>query len=226
MIRFYFIRHGETLYNLEEKVQGWNNSPLTELGKYQAKCTGYGLRDTVFVRAFSGDAQRQIDTASIVMQENGHPCQIISDFHFREMRYGKYEGGTFIDMLMPLYDSLKEEYKSYNGLYKLYNDYQIAEELKKRDETGTFEGLDATFGRIFSGLTEICKQYKDGNILISTSAIAIASVVTNLFPEIPQPGLVENASITIISYDGEYRLLEYSSIAYRQNGEQHYSFPS
>ena len=104
MIQIYLIRHGQTRFNQQKIVQGWNDSPLTEQGIYQAKCTGYGLRNTVFTKAFSGDTMRQIHTAETIMKENLHPIKIIPDPHFREMCYGKYEGGSYYEMLNPLYE--------------------------------------------------------------------------------------------------------------------------
>jgi len=37
---FYLMRHGQTLFNLMEKIQGASDSPLTELGIEQAKKAG------------------------------------------------------------------------------------------------------------------------------------------------------------------------------------------
>ncbi len=217
------MRHGETVYNLQEKVQGWNDSPLTELGIYQAKCAGYGLRNTSFRIAYSGDALRQINTAKAFMQENNHPVEIIPDWHFREMNYGKYEDGSYKDMLGPLFDEINEPYSGYVGLYRHYGDFQIAEELFKRDETGIFEGEKRVWKRVSEGLEMICKEYDDGNILVSTSSFAIAATLHHLFPDFVQPRLVENASITIVSFDGSYRLQDYNNIEYRKIGEEYYS---
>ena len=38
--KLYLMRHGQTLFNLQNKIQGWCDSPLTELGQYQAKVAG------------------------------------------------------------------------------------------------------------------------------------------------------------------------------------------
>ena len=223
MIRFYFIRHGETEYNLQGKVQGWNDSPLTKLGIFQAKCTGYGLRKTVFQCAYSGDALRQIDTARIVMNENEQPIQIITDPHFREMCYGGYEDGTYYEMLNPLYEIKNAEFDGYDGLYRYYSDIEIVRELEKRDETGSFEGMENAWNRLSEGLETICMKHYDGNILISTSSFAICTILYHLFPDFVQPKLVANASITVVSYDGSYHLEDYNNIAYRKAGEEYYS---
>ena len=41
----YLMRHGQTLFNLEHKIQGWCDSPLTELGIAQAKIAGRYFTD-------------------------------------------------------------------------------------------------------------------------------------------------------------------------------------
>lgn len=223
MITIYLLRHGETLYNVQEIVQGWNDSPLTSLGIYQAKCTGYGLRNTVFMKAFSGDSQRQIDTADKFMKENKSPVEIITDKRFREMCFGKYEYGTYVDMLEPIYRKFNSLYKSHDGLYEYLDETGIDSELYQRDETGEYEGIERTWKRISEALEEICNKYKGGNVLISTSSFAINTILLKLFPDNKLNGLVSNASITVISYDGIYHLLDYNNIQYRKEGEKHFS---
>ncbi|MBQ6478270.1 MAG: histidine phosphatase family protein [Erysipelotrichaceae bacterium] len=218
-----FLRHGETTYNIQEIVQGWNDSPLSKLGVLQAKCTGYGLRNISFVKAYSGDASRQIDSAVNFMNENLNPAEIICDYHFREMCYGKYEEGSYEAMLGPLFEAFQEKYHGYDGLYRYYDDFEIVEQLLKRDETGRFEGLERVWKRVSQGIDAILKEHDEGNILISTSSFTIATVIHKLFPDFKQPRLVENASISIISYNGSYRLLDYNNIEYRKKGEKHFA---
>ena len=43
--KLYLMRHGQTLFNLQNKIQGWCDSPLTELGQYQAKVAGQYFKD-------------------------------------------------------------------------------------------------------------------------------------------------------------------------------------
>ncbi|MBR5755148.1 MAG: histidine phosphatase family protein [Erysipelotrichaceae bacterium] len=224
MIHLYLLRHGETEHNLNERVQGWNDSPLTELGLFQARCTGYGLRNVIFEKAYSGDCLRQINTAKTVLSENLHETELIPDPHFREMCYGKYEDGTYYDMLNPLYEMKNAEYDGYDGLYRFYSDIDIAAELVKRDETQKFEGTGKAWQRLSEGLEMIFRDNREGNILISTSSMAICSMIHHLFPDFIQPRLVSNASITVISYDGTYHLDDYNNTEYKNLGEQHFRY--
>ena len=224
MLKIYLLRHGQTLFNIEEIVQGWNDSPLSELGQYQARCTGYGLKDVFFTQAYCGDTGRQIETAQAFLSMNSHETSILTDFHFREMCYGKYQDGPYFAMLNQLYEKVNAVYDGYDGLYRFYNDIEIATMLKETDETGAFEGPLKLFNRFKEGLDQICEIHQEGNILISTSSMAICSVIHYLFPEVIQKHLVENASITVLSYhDHHFDLLEYNNIEYRKKGEEFFN---
>ena len=60
MKHLYLMRHGETLFNLRHKIQGWCDSPLTEEGIAQARRAGEALteRGVVPSLAFSSTADR------------------------------------------------------------------------------------------------------------------------------------------------------------------------
>lgn len=82
-VTFYFARHGETQFNVQNRVQGWCDSPLTPSGIYDAYRLGRGLADVEFVGAGTSDAGRARHTLSLVLEarENerlyrveGYPC--------------------------------------------------------------------------------------------------------------------------------------------------------
>ena len=223
MLRIFLLRHGQTIFNIQDICQGWNDSPLTEMGLYQPKCTGYGLRKTEFVKAYSGDTQRQIDTSKQFLSQNKKQIEIIADMHFREMCYGKYQGGSYENLLGPLFKMHGEEYGGYTQLYKYMNDYEIARQVCLNDETGETEGPERAYLRFKEGLDMIVKDIKDGNVLISTSSAVISFVITKLFPDYKQSGLVDNASITIIDYEyGKWILEDYNNTTYRDVGDEHF----
>ena len=60
----YLMRHGQTLFNLQHKIQGWCDSPLTELGIKQAKVAGKWFKDhdITFDHAYSSTSERCCDT--------------------------------------------------------------------------------------------------------------------------------------------------------------------
>ena len=66
--KLYLMRHGQTLFNLQNKIQGWCDSPLTELGQYQAKVAGQYFKDhqITFDHAYCSTSERCSDTLELV----------------------------------------------------------------------------------------------------------------------------------------------------------------
>lgn len=220
MLKIYLLRHGKTLLNENEQVQGWNDSELTIEGQFQAKCAGYGARDILFNKAYCGDLGRQITTAELFLSQNNNHTKLIKDSNFREMCYGKYQFHPYKDMLDPLFKMYGGEYCGYEGLYKYMDDIEIGTEVARRDETGLTEGPIKVWERFSKGLDRIVSENSDGNILLSTSSFGIAVVLKNLFPDFIQGGLVDNASLTVLSYENrKYKLDDYNNINYRLVGE-------
>ena len=64
----YLMRHGETLFNVRKKIQGWCDAPLTELGIKQAKVAGKYFKDhnITFDHAYSSTSERACDTLELV----------------------------------------------------------------------------------------------------------------------------------------------------------------
>ena len=92
MHRIYFVRHGETVWNVENKICGMTDSPLTENGRAQARQTGAlvhasGLHiDEILYSPLS----RAADTAKAIAAATGIPAR--EEPRLREQCFGKYEG--------------------------------------------------------------------------------------------------------------------------------------
>lgn len=63
----YLVRHGQTDFNKDRKLQGWSESPLNENGINLAKQTAEGLKDISFDYAFSSPLIRAYTTAEIII---------------------------------------------------------------------------------------------------------------------------------------------------------------
>lgn len=61
-MQFYFVRHGKTHFNQQQKVQGWCDSPLIAEGVATAREAGKKLAHVKFARAYSSDAGRACQT--------------------------------------------------------------------------------------------------------------------------------------------------------------------
>jgi probable phosphoglycerate mutase len=86
------VRHGETLWNQQGRMQGQQDSPLTELGVRQARLLARRLKDVPFVALYSSDLGRAYRTAVSIADETGH--EIVSDVRLRERNFGIFEGLT------------------------------------------------------------------------------------------------------------------------------------
>jgi len=92
MGQLYFIRHGQTVWNVERRVAGATDVPLTELGHEQALETGRQL----LARGVQADIilcsplQRAVDTARHISEITGIPFQ--PEPRLKEQNFGKWEG--------------------------------------------------------------------------------------------------------------------------------------
>lgn len=66
-VTFYVVRHGQTLFNVMGKVQGWCDTPLTDEGVRAAEALGRGLADVDFAAAFSSDSGRAVQTLDALL---------------------------------------------------------------------------------------------------------------------------------------------------------------
>ncbi|MFC0265364.1 histidine phosphatase family protein [Alloscardovia macacae] len=96
-VHLYLVRHGQTYFNVYNRLQGWSNSPLTESGRADAVRAGEKLADIQFDAAFCSDTTRAQDTARIILEKNAHARaahmrEAEAHMEFREQFYGYFEG--------------------------------------------------------------------------------------------------------------------------------------
>ncbi|MGD8670628.1 MAG: histidine phosphatase family protein, partial [Desulfobacterales bacterium] len=86
------IRHGETRWNAEQRYQGHEDSPLTEIGRNQVEALGLRMKAFEFNSLISSDLGRAQETAAIIAHYTGHTVE--TDSRIRERNYGVLEGLT------------------------------------------------------------------------------------------------------------------------------------
>jgi len=87
------VRHGETVWNVQGRLQGHLDSDLTTLGCRQADATAKRLARETFHVLYSSDLGRAYRTAERVAQQTGHA--IITDRRLRERNLGIFQGLTY-----------------------------------------------------------------------------------------------------------------------------------
>ena len=92
MHSIYFARHGETVWNVENKICGMTDSPLTEKGRQQARELGQKVKESgVHIdEILYSPLSRAADTAKAVAEPTGLPARC--EPRLREQCFGKYEG--------------------------------------------------------------------------------------------------------------------------------------
>ena len=169
------VRHGETDWNAQERLQGRTDIPLNENGKAQAMKCGEFLAQTSWEAVITSPLKRAKETAEIIATYIGEPVMI--NEAFIEKCFGEAEGMT-----------AEEREKAYPG--KQYP-YQESE-----------EDLEA---RLLSGLQDIQRKYRDKKvILVSHGAVIhkILKMMSNQAIVSPQMKL-KNACLSTIRFQGE-----------------------
>ena len=92
MHNIYFARHGETVWNVENKICGMTDSPLTEKGRQQARELGRKVRESGvrIDEILYSPLSRAADTAKAVAEATGLPARC--EPRLREQCFGRYEG--------------------------------------------------------------------------------------------------------------------------------------
>lgn len=93
----YLTRHGQTEWNLEKRLQGRGNSPLTEAGIKGAEELRDRIKNLKLHEIYSSPIERALITANII--KGDHNLQIKTEDGFMEMSFGDYEGSKSDDIL-------------------------------------------------------------------------------------------------------------------------------
>jgi probable phosphoglycerate mutase len=90
--RFCIVRHGETDWNVEKRIQGHIDIPLNAAGLAQAEATARGLTGYVFDAAYSSDLGRAWQTAQVIGRHLNLNVRRTPDL--RERHFGILQGLT------------------------------------------------------------------------------------------------------------------------------------
>ena len=98
--RLYFVRHGETDWNAEGRLQGQRDIPLNDLGRVQAEECGRLLADLherpEDLAFFASPLSRTAETMEILRATLGlHPASYHREDRLKELAFGQWEGMTW-----------------------------------------------------------------------------------------------------------------------------------
>ncbi len=179
------IRHGETLWNTERRMQGHRDSPLTERGLWQARQLGLRLKDQPFAALYSSDLPRAARTAGEIAAVTGHT--IISDERLRERHFGVFEGLTQAEMR-------EREPEAY-------------ERFMSRDPQYAVPGGESPadfFERCRMALEDLARRHPGDTIAVVTHGLVLDSAyraATGLALDAQRPVPLVNASLNWFAFD-------------------------
>lgn len=210
-LTFYFMRHGETYFNVYGRVQGWCNAPLTEKGIEDIKRSGRGLAAIKFDAVYASDLQRTRETAEIAISQSPHAdkYQIETFSELREVNFGYFEGLPAEE----LYNKVKE-YAVATGLKDPFQDQQFdmpqfLKLAKLADPYHHAENYVEFWNRVESGLLTLLNRHAgtDQKILVVSHGLTIANLIHGLVADYEPGEPLKNASISIVEYrDGQFHL--------------------
>ncbi len=157
MSKIYIIRHGKTELNQANALQGRSDYPLNEEGIRQAQEAAELLRDIDFSYVFTSPLIRAVQTAKLAAPG----VEPVADERLIEMDYGPYEG---IDL-----HHLPPE------IITFFSDFVHNPAPDGMEQLSSVVGRAGEFLEAIKGL--------EGNILISTHAIAMKGLLEYLTPE-------------------------------------------
>lgn len=227
-ITIYFARHGKTMLNTADRVQGWIDSPLTEQGIEVAEYLGAGLNDIEFDEFYTSDAGRQRETMSILLDAIGkRGTSVIEDKRLREAYFGSFEGGFNRDMAdaaakqLGLSDATALMQAMKEG--KLTTE-QVTNGIANADPAKQAETFLQIKARTQAALADIIKraqQQQQKNILVVSSGTSIQALISDLTDDINKNKPLANATIVKLVYkNGVLVVEEIGNTSYIEKGKK------
>jgi broad specificity phosphatase PhoE len=212
-INLYLIRHGETLLNRYQKMQGWADSPLTEPGKAVAIETGKKLANISFDRVYTSDSGRTVETAELILQQNQQYDNLVTQKtrELREIFFGSFEG----EASDVIWEKMRRE-KGYDNVAEMLSKLTMEEVLNlfhSIDPLGHAENYQEFTNRIDKGLNIITNDAKneEENVLVVSHGVVIMNLVNKFSKEPIGPIEIKNSSITRLEFlDNQFTLISYN----------------
>ena len=184
----YLVRHGQTVFNTQGRIQGQQDSPLTETGIATTQKTALALKDKGITTIVSSCLGRAQQTSQILAQNLG--AKIVLDERLNEIRITPWEGRRKQDLIK----ENNQEYISYITKPHQYTSTQCEE-------------FGHLMQRTYACLCDVVERYKGETLLLVSHEIALRTLLLAIKKQPVTADfwktIVPQSSITTISYDGK-----------------------
>ncbi|MFC9541586.1 histidine phosphatase family protein [Lysinibacillus sp. NPDC056959] len=194
---FYLVRHGETMWNKEQRLQGWLDSPLSVNGILHAEKLRDHLKNINFTAAYSSSSGRAKETMQILLADRQLP--VYDEENLREIFLGDWQGKKVEDIVIAHPD------------YELYTDYP-----------GQFvathtESFGMVTERAMFTLKKIAEKYPENTVLIVSHAVTIKCIINAILgrrvDQLWTEPFINGTSVTIIEQvDQQWHVQEIGNI--------------
>jgi len=197
--RLCVVRHGETAWNAEHRVQGQLDVPLNEVGQAQAQAAARALAREKFDIIYSSDLSRAQQTAAPTAELLAMP--VVVDRELRERHYGIFERLTYAEVKL----RYPEDYARFEARDP---DYAFR----------TGESLKDFSVRSIAVISRIANQHEGRNILVFTHGGVLDKLyrhVTGLPLSAPRDFGIPNAGLNRIELTPEgWRIRAWADVAH------------
>lgn len=189
---FYLVRHGQTDWNKDGKIQGTTDIPLNEAGRCQAEQLANKLKEknksVIFSKTkidaiYTSPLQRAFETADILAKKEHLPLRRL--FELKERDFGDWEGKTW-----------QQVEKEHTDEFHLWRDQPMIGMPSGGESRGSCEARSAR------AITKILAETAGDAVIVAHGGIIVFLMNYLLrFKREPQEIIVSNASLSIVSYD-------------------------
>ncbi|MEK7848661.1 MAG: histidine phosphatase family protein [Chloroflexota bacterium] len=187
-MRLILVRHGQTQWNLERRVQGGGSDvELNELGRHQAHTAGLALKDEKIDAIYSSPLRRARDTAREIARH--HRRRVRVEPGFIEMDAGDLDGLAF-ERLPQVHPAFWKEWREGNGSIAWPGG----------------ESLEQMMERTWAAVERLRARHPKGTVVVAAHTFVVLCLMLKAL-DMP-PGLfrrlrLEVGSITVLDLDGD-----------------------
>lgn len=180
MTRITFLRHGETLWNREGRMQGAADVALSERGRAQARVVADAWSQVCFDQIWSSPLQRALDTARAV----AGAAEVHTDARFAEIDVGSWAGRTAAEVALEMPDQAE---RYFDGV-----DY-------RRSATG--ETAEEAGQRGAAAVDDLVERWPEGELLVVTHGY-LTQLILSVLLEVPgfgnRFGVLDNTGAAVL----------------------------
>lgn len=200
-MKIYLIRHGQTDWNIQGKIQGSHDIPLNDAGRRQAELLAEGMESRPVRKIFSSPLTRAMKTADMISRRQ--KVEIFPMPQLMEVEFGKWEGMTWDEIR----EAYPKEFRHWclNPAEASPPGGESQKEVTDRCVRAVKEILETTNGR------------EDAAVISHGATMAHLVSYMMRYDQEDEGIIVENASITTFHYNPlteDFTLLEINDISH------------